>query len=245
MKWITHLGAWIAFDGDELRPATKCEASHECCRFALWPAVSDVLPNFADPPPTLRTVTLDRRVFAATHPDDSTKRAVVAVYAIDAETAHRAAVAVLAFGAGDWRDRATTADDLEASIAKVEPRDLRERVDRLMSEWRDRGWLETGSATARKEGTTMNIQGLDKGAILAALYNASKPQGLGALFASSETMTAQQAHALLDANGTRFDYLRGRVMKVDVGPDDLWLGLYDRDNGDGAGERAIRAALKL
>jgi hypothetical protein len=36
-----------------------------------------------------------------------------------------------------------------------------------------------------------------------------------------------------------FDYLRGRVMKVDISGDDLDTALYNRDNGAGAAERAL------
>lgn len=36
-----------------------------------------------------------------------------------------------------------------------------------------------------------------------------------------------------------FDYLQGRVMKVDLAGDELDPRLYDRDNGEGAARRAI------
>jgi hypothetical protein len=36
-----------------------------------------------------------------------------------------------------------------------------------------------------------------------------------------------------------FDYLRGRVMKVDLSKDAFDPWLYDRDNGAGAAERAV------
>ena len=37
-----------------------------------------------------------------------------------------------------------------------------------------------------------------------------------------------------------FDYLYGRVMKVDLSKDTFDPFLYDRDNGQGAAERAIK-----
>jgi hypothetical protein len=36
-----------------------------------------------------------------------------------------------------------------------------------------------------------------------------------------------------------FDYLMGRVMKVDLAEDILDESLYDRDNGEGAAKKAI------
>ena len=88
----------------------------------------------------------------------------------------------------------------------------------------------------------ISIEGLDKAAVLAALYNASGPQGLEFLRASSGNMTTGAAQQLLDRAGPRpyFDYLKGRVMKVGLESDTSFEeGLYDRDNGQGAAARAI------
>lgn len=78
----------------------------------------------------------------------------------------------------------------------------------------------------------------DKPAVLAALYNASRPLGMGALHYTPEPMTAEEAAALLEKY-TYFDYLQGRVMKVDLSKDDFNPALYDRDNGPGAAAAAI------
>jgi hypothetical protein len=40
-----------------------------------------------------------------------------------------------------------------------------------------------------------------------------------------------------------FDYLHGRVMKIGLNTDDLEERLYDRDNGQGAAERALASLL--
>ena len=85
----------------------------------------------------------------------------------------------------------------------------------------------------------MNIAGMSKAKILVALHAASRPHGIGAL---RPTPTITEAEAL-DAGETYFDYVRGRVMKVDLSGDELDLRLYDRDNGEGAGERAIHEAF--
>jgi hypothetical protein len=89
----------------------------------------------------------------------------------------------------------------------------------------------------------MDIKGISKAKILAALYNASRPQGMGFLQAKNGDMTEQEAQKLLDAGQTYFDYLHGRVMKIDLSGNELRTALYDRDNGQGAAEDAITRAL--
>lgn len=84
--------------------------------------------------------------------------------------------------------------------------------------------------------STINLDGLDKAAILAALYNGARPQGLGFLHYDPTPMTEEEARGL--GHGY-FDYLKGRVMKVDLSGDTLDPWLYDRDNGAGAAERII------
>lgn len=103
----------------------------------------------------------------------------------------------------------------------------------------------------------MDITGLNKAAVLAALYNGSKQQGMGFIHArGGEGMTVEQAQAEIDKgiaygvcaglskeeaerSALYFDYLHGRVLKVDLNGDDLYTGLYNRDNGKGAAERII------
>jgi len=80
---------------------------------------------------------------------------------------------------------------------------------------------------------TINIEGLDKAEVLASLYNSSKPLGLGILHFKNEDMGVKEAKELLQEN-TYFDYLHGRVMKVDLKGTDIRVGMYDRDNGEGA-----------
>ena len=85
----------------------------------------------------------------------------------------------------------------------------------------------------------MNIQGKDKAVILAALYNRARPQGMGLLHYDPQSMTVDEARAILQAGNTYFDYLKGRVMKVDLATDDLQTALYNRDNGVDAAELAL------
>ncbi len=90
----------------------------------------------------------------------------------------------------------------------------------------------------------VDIKGLNKAEVLAALYNNSKPQGLGFLHFDAKDMTVAEAEEILKQT-TDFDYLKGRVMKVNLSSDDSfeeWL--YDRDNGNGAAEKVISGLRK-
>jgi len=87
----------------------------------------------------------------------------------------------------------------------------------------------------------IDLKGRDKADVLAKLYNASRPLGMGFLHFDPKPMTTKEARTILDGGQTYFDYLKGRVMKVDLSKDTLDPWLYDRDNGQGAAERAICA----
>lgn len=85
----------------------------------------------------------------------------------------------------------------------------------------------------------IDISGMDKAEVLAALYNDSKPLGLGFIDFDPQPMSADEARTILDSGQTYFDYLKGRVMKVDLSGASLNPWLYDRDNGHGAAARAL------
>ena len=86
---------------------------------------------------------------------------------------------------------------------------------------------------------TVSLEGLDKAALFAALFNRSKPQGLGFLHYNPEEMTAATARERFGECSECFDYVDGRVMKVDLSGDELYTGGYNRDNGIGAAEAVI------
>ena len=68
--------------------------------------------------------------------------------------------------------------------------------------------------------------------VLMRLYNGARQQGLGLLNKRGKSqMTLQEAEDLLAEEGTCFDYLYGRVMKIDVAHRPLDVRLYERDNG--------------
>lgn len=85
----------------------------------------------------------------------------------------------------------------------------------------------------------INIQDKDKAQVLSTLYNNSKPLGMGFLHYDSTPMTVEEARELLNEQ-TYFDYLKGRVMKVELGGDSFDSWGYDRDNGEGSAERALK-----
>lgn len=93
----------------------------------------------------------------------------------------------------------------------------------------------------------MDIKGLNKAEVLAALYNASQVQGMGIFQANSKVMTIETADTILQEmrGETYFDYLKGKVMKIDIGVDELNTRLYNRDNGEGAAERALSKLIKV
>lgn len=87
----------------------------------------------------------------------------------------------------------------------------------------------------------IDISHCDKAAVLAALYNRARVQGMGFLSARPVDMQVEEARAML-AKSERFDYVHGRVLKVDLDGATLDPRLYDRDNGAGAALGALRAA---
>lgn len=89
------------------------------------------------------------------------------------------------------------------------------------------------------EPTSIDISKLDKAEVLAALYNNSKQQGMGFFNPRGQHPLSKTEAAELLKTTTYFDYLAGRVMKIDLSKDTLDPWLYDRDNGPGAAQRAL------
>jgi len=84
----------------------------------------------------------------------------------------------------------------------------------------------------------IDISGLDKAEVLKVLHECSKAQGLSFLGLRDQPLTVEECRDLLKEQ-TCFDYLYGKVMKVDLSTNELDPWLYDRDNGEGAAEAAI------
>lgn len=91
----------------------------------------------------------------------------------------------------------------------------------------------------------VDIKGLDKAEVLLALYNHSHVQGLGFL-QMVDNYTLKDAKKDLEASAPYFyfDYLHGRVIKVDLSKDEFDGWLYDRDCGEGAAQNAINELRK-
>lgn len=86
----------------------------------------------------------------------------------------------------------------------------------------------------------INISGISKGKVLKALYDNSRPLGMGMLQFVPGPMKLEEADEIVTKQ-LNFDYLQGRVMKVDISGDDFHPGSYDRDNGEGAAQKAINS----
>lgn len=87
--------------------------------------------------------------------------------------------------------------------------------------------------------TVIDISGLDKAEVLAALYNGSKQLGLGFLHQQgADALSVERAREELKSSHY-FDYLHGRVMKILLSGDELETALYNRDNGANSAERII------
>lgn len=97
--------------------------------------------------------------------------------------------------------------------------------------------------------SVINIEGINKARLLQALFNHSHQQGLGLLDESGAVnMTIEDAQSIVQkfANSQdrwplTFDYLRGRVMKVNIDGDEFDSSGYDRDVGEGAAEAVVTA----
>lgn len=91
----------------------------------------------------------------------------------------------------------------------------------------------------------IDIRGIDKAALLAALFNAARftgpaPEGWG----STYLMTLRDAQSILQQRkptgwGARFWKLIGRPIYADLGVDDLNPIGYDRRNGPGAAAAVV------
>lgn len=83
----------------------------------------------------------------------------------------------------------------------------------------------------------INIEGMDKAKVLKALYDNSHVQGLG-FMSALDNFTENDARELMKTQPD-FDYLYGRIMKIDLSANEFEEWLYDRDNGAGAAQRAV------
>ena len=85
----------------------------------------------------------------------------------------------------------------------------------------------------------IDISGLDKARLLQVLYNASRPLGLG-FFTGCSPMTLEQAKEEIKSSANLyFDYVNGRVIKMNLSGDTTDSYCYDRDNGPGVAAKVV------
>lgn len=93
----------------------------------------------------------------------------------------------------------------------------------------------------------INIEGIDRAELLAALHNGTRPLGMGFLHDLKRDMTKAEATEILaqhtDGHGdAHFDYVCGRPLKVWFSRNTLqgaWL--FDRDSSPGKCQAIIEA----
>lgn len=90
------------------------------------------------------------------------------------------------------------------------------------------------------EPDVIDISNKDKAEVLAALYNHSKPIGMGIVQYDPTPMTIEVARMALKKMGYCFSYLKGRTMKVNLEGDIVYVYGYNRDNNcPGLAQKAI------
>lgn len=97
---------------------------------------------------------------------------------------------------------------------------------------------------------TIDIKGLDKAELLAALVNNATTRGMGFLHDDGKPMTKEEAQRWI-AGGRQHDtvpakwpdgyvdYVKGRPIKCNIAGDYLNPIGYDHDHGQGAAERVV------
>jgi len=89
----------------------------------------------------------------------------------------------------------------------------------------------------------IDIRGLNKVEVFRSLYRRSKVQGMGyfafSASGSKNELDFEEAEQIYNSHKGRFDYVNGRVMKVDLTKDSFNEFGYDRDNGENAAQTAI------
>lgn len=111
--------------------------------------------------------------------------------------------------------------------------------DEQLEEEQDYGCVEV-------EPDVVDISNKDKAEVLAALYNHSKPIGMGIVQYDPTPMTVEIARMVLEKMGYSFGYLKGRTMKVNLEGDTVWVYRYNADNNHpGLAQKAISTCKNI
>ena len=89
----------------------------------------------------------------------------------------------------------------------------------------------------------VSISGLNKAQVLKTLWENSKAQGMSFLALPKEGLRLSDCAARLTQHNY-VDYFAGKVIKVDFSGDSFDTWGYDRDNGEGAAQRAVDSLRK-
>ena len=96
----------------------------------------------------------------------------------------------------------------------------------------------------------IDIKGIDKATLLAALVNAAQPRGMGWFHAGNGPMTREEAQEWIDSGRNHdtvhfpdeplcFDYVRGRPVQSDLSGDSFNECFYDQNHGQGAAAEVV------
>lgn len=92
----------------------------------------------------------------------------------------------------------------------------------------------------------IDISNKDKAEVLAALYNHSKPIGMGIAQYDPRPMTVEVARMLLEKMGYYYGYLKGRTMKINLESNIINVFGYNRDNNyPGLAQKAISTCRNI
>lgn len=90
----------------------------------------------------------------------------------------------------------------------------------------------------------MNIAGLSKAQLLAALFNYAMPPALRFMSTKSEPMTTEQADRIIkqmlhDKRPLKFDSIEGRSLNIDLSSDETDPTRYNLYNGRATAEHVV------
>ena len=94
------------------------------------------------------------------------------------------------------------------------------------------------------EENVIDISNKDKAEVLAGLYNNSHPVGMGMAQYDATPMSVEVARKILKQQ-QRFDYLRGRPLKINLEGNVIWVGAYNYDNAKGLAQKVISSCRNI
>ena len=87
----------------------------------------------------------------------------------------------------------------------------------------------------------INVTGIDRATLLAALCNAASAQGLLNFELAYGTMTREDAQMLIDLGGPHFEYLCRQVLKIEFIGESQNSWLIVQDAGQGTAEEIVES----